>query len=77
MKQYLQDHPAVFDPDTLDILHEALEDAWEQAQASGARLNGHAEAARMVLAKHIVDMAKQGERDRKRLVAGALARFKL
>ena len=52
----------------------ALDEAWERAQASGARLS---RAARNVLAKQIVDMAKQGERDRQRLVEGALLRLKL
>jgi hypothetical protein len=31
----------------------------------------------LALAKHIVDMAKQGERDRSRLIEGALARLRL
>jgi hypothetical protein len=34
-------------------------------------------AARTALAKHIVDMARQGERDSQRLVEGALVRLRL
>jgi hypothetical protein len=34
-------------------------------------LNGSAYRARTVLAQHIFAMAKQGERDPKRLIAGA------
>jgi hypothetical protein len=33
-------------------------------------------SARQALAKHIVNMAKQGERDRQRLIEGAWRNFK-
>jgi hypothetical protein len=41
------------------------------------KVDGHAEGARNALAKHIVDLAKQGERDSQRLIEGALARLRL
>jgi hypothetical protein len=79
MLRYLKDDPAAFDPEAISILSGALDDAWQVVEANKAalRMDGHPEAARNALAKHIVDMAKQGERDRQRLIEGALARLKL
>jgi hypothetical protein len=79
LRQYLTDHPAAFDPETISILSGALDDAWHVVEADKAalRMDGHLEGARDVLAKHILDMAKQGERDRQRLMEGALAALKL
>jgi hypothetical protein len=79
MIRYLIAHPEVFDPETVSILSAALDSAWEKARANQIANNsdGNAEAARDLLAKHIVDMAKQGERDHQRLIDGALDRLKL
>jgi hypothetical protein len=70
------EHPESFDPETLRILCAALDDAWQHLEA-GTHLNGSADAARAVLARHIVAMARQGQRDRGRLIEGALARLRL
>jgi hypothetical protein len=64
-----------FDPQTLRILGEALDDAWQRVKRN--HLNGRAYAARSVLAQHIYAMAKQGERDPRHLIDGALMRLKL
>ena len=77
MIRYLSENPEYFDPETLDVMIRALDEAWERAQGSGGRLDGQAGAARDVLAKHIVDMARQGERDRQQLIEGALIRLRL
>jgi hypothetical protein len=79
LRQYLMDHPGAFDPEAISILSGALDDAWQVVEANKAalRMDGHPEAARNALAKHIVDIAKQGERDRQRLIEGALAALKL
>src|SRR5829696_8126654 len=78
MIPYLKDHPAAFNPDTIRILGSALDDAWQSIQGGAIfDLDGYAEAARAALAKHIVDMAKKGERDPQRLIEGALIRFRL
>jgi hypothetical protein len=77
MISYLSKNPEYFDPETVDVMIRALDEAWERVQVSGARFDGQTRAARNVLAKHIVDMARQGERDRQRLIAGALRRLKL
>jgi hypothetical protein len=74
---YLTKQPQAFDPEVVAVLSDALDTAWETVRASGAQFNGDTEKARDVLAKHIVELALTGERDRQRLVDGALIRFKL
>jgi hypothetical protein len=66
LRQYLQDHPEAFDPETIDIFVSALDEAWNVVEANKAayKIEGHAEGARAALARAIVDMAKQGELDR-------------
>ena len=64
-----------FEPQTLRILGKALDDAWQRVKRN--HLNGMAYAARRVLAQHIYAMAKQGERDPRHLIDGALTRLKL
>jgi hypothetical protein len=78
MRQYLREHPAAFDPETIAILSDALDNAWNSVEANkrAYKLDGHAEGARQALARHLVDIATQGERDPQRLIDGALARLK-
>lgn len=74
MRGYLKEHPGAFDPDAIRILVAAFDKAWQSVQASGAIFDtdAAAEIARAVLAKHIIEAAKQGERDQRRLRDGAL-----
>ena len=65
-----------FSPEILHILNGALDDAWRRLEG-GVHLNGNADAAREVLAEHIIAMANQGQRDRQRLMNGALSRLRL
>ncbi len=80
MLDYLTKHPTtVFDPEVVSILVAALDDAWRSTHLTKA-LNipgSTSEALREILAKHIIDLAKKGERNRKRLREGALARLSL
>lgn len=64
-----------FDPKALAILAAAFDAAWETVQKSDSPLAGEAQATttRERLAKRIIKMGKQGERDHQRLVADALA----
>jgi hypothetical protein len=77
MHRFLNEHVGVFDPDEVRILVAAFEKAWASVQASGVTFDTEAkvEAARAVLAKHIIAAAKQGERDQGRLRDGALLAF--
>jgi hypothetical protein len=79
MLRYLRDDPAAFDPETITILSGALDEAWRQIEADKAtyKVDGHAADAREMLAKHIVGLAQQGERNPQRLVLAALARLRL
>ena len=51
----------------------AFDKAWEAVQASGVIFDkAKADSARAILAKHIIAVAKDGERDHGRLRDGAL-----
>jgi hypothetical protein len=71
MKRYVQEPPAAFDPETIEILSDALNEAWRRVESSSIAAD-----AREALAKIIVELAKDGEGDRRRLIDGALLRFK-
>jgi hypothetical protein len=66
---------AEFGPETLQVLREAMDEAWRRVILSD--VNGNADGAREVLAEHILALAKRGERDPKRLIEGALNRLSL
>ena len=77
MRVYLKKHPAVFNPDEVRVLTAAFDKAWQLIEASGAKFesDAHAESVREVLAKHIIEAAKQGERDPQRLIEAALGGY--
>ena len=52
----------VFDPETVDVLVGAFDDAWKSAQVSGALIarEDHTARAREALAKAIIEMAAKG-----------------
>jgi hypothetical protein len=64
----------VFYPEEVEILTTAFDDAWAGLQASKAPFAAeeYGSAAREILAKHIMMAAQRGERDRRRLIDGAL-----
>ena len=64
-----------FDSETLHILGNAMDQAWRRVKFH--QLNGSASGARTILASHIFAMARKGERDPQRLIAGALMRLTL
>ena len=73
MRNLLAEYPAWFEPDEVQILVGAFDKAWETVQATGVvYAEAKAEAVRTILAKHIIEAAKQGERDHARLRDGAL-----
>ena len=63
-----------YGPHEIRTLVAAFDTAWESIQASGATFetSSHAESARAILAKHIIEAALHGERDQRRLRDGAL-----
>jgi hypothetical protein len=67
----------VFNPDDMRILVAAFDDAWRAVLASGTTFESDREskAVRDTLAKHIIEQARYGERDRRRLRDGALLQY--
>lgn len=63
-----------FDPETIDILSEAFEDAWQRIEASGSAFAkpAYARVMRKVVAKHIIDEAQLGKRDMTELSSSAI-----
>jgi hypothetical protein len=62
--------PVYFDPETVTLLKETLDDAWERL-----RPQQQATMLKTTLAERILKSAAQGERDRKRLRDAALMEF--
>jgi hypothetical protein len=64
-----------FDPETVDKLGTAFEEAWLAVRASNSALAEQpvANFARELLAQHIMTAARYGERDVNRLAAEAVA----
>ena len=64
-----------FDAEIVDIFGSAFEAAWQSLQLSDSRLTHepHIASTRELLAKWILVLGKQGERDRNQLVEKALA----
>jgi hypothetical protein len=58
-----------FDPETIEVLNVAIQDAMREVQNGGGPLArpAYARITRAVIAKRITEMAKKGERDRRKL----------
>src|SRR5262245_2902597 len=66
-----------FDPETTRLLGSTFDAAWKSVEASESLPTdkGHATSMRELLAKSIIAMVEQGERDPKRLAESALLRL--
>jgi hypothetical protein len=66
---------SAFGPEVVTVLASALDSAWETVKVLGSPFatDGNATSTRELLAKRIIKMARQGERDRKRLTDDAIA----
>jgi hypothetical protein len=71
----LRSDASAFNPDSIRILSDAFEDAWQSLQTTGTtfHLDGQADQTREILARCIIEMAKLGERDQRKLRDAALA----
>ena len=66
MRSFIKQHAdGAFDPAVISILEDAFEDAWRRLQASNAPYSAkeYASVGRAILARHIIEAAKAGERD--------------
>jgi hypothetical protein len=72
LEQYVEE--AAFDADSVRVLTAAFDEAWQSIQSSGISLPSaaYANAIREILALRIIEMARLGERDRRRLCDDAL-----
>jgi hypothetical protein len=63
-----------FDPETIQILAAALDEAWERLRQSGSRLArpAYSRPMREAVAKRIIETAQRGAQDREALVADAV-----
>ena len=66
-----------FDPETIEILVDAFDEAWKAVQASGTLFTSerYVEIARQALAKSIIEDATRGERDQHKLSQSALLKL--
>jgi hypothetical protein len=66
---------SAFDPEIIEILVAAYEDAWEKIEQSGSAFASprYRRAAQEIVAKHIIEMAQRGEREPTRLADDAVA----
>jgi hypothetical protein len=63
-----------FDPECVQVLASALDDAWERIKQSGSQFArpAYSHAMREVIAKRIIEMAQRGIKDRQKLADGAV-----
>jgi hypothetical protein len=63
-----------FDSEAIGLLVGAFDDAWDSLMSSGAPFaqDRYRPRAREILAKHIIEMARLGERDKRKLTQSAL-----
>jgi hypothetical protein len=66
-----------FDPDSIQILASALDDAWDRIEKSGSRFAGpaYSRAMREVIAKRIIEMAQRGDAKDPQPLADDAVRF--
>jgi hypothetical protein len=74
VRDFILKFGVAFEPESVTILAEAFDDAWARLQASNAPYgaDGYALAGRTILAKYIIETARAGEWNPKRLADGAL-----
>jgi hypothetical protein len=63
-----------FDPELIQVLGSALENAWDRIEESGSRFArpGYSRAMREVIAKRIIETAQRGVKDPKALADDAV-----
>jgi hypothetical protein len=72
--EFVRSDSTVFDPEAVQVLASALDDAWARIEKAGSRFArpAHSRVMREVVAKRIVEMAQRGVRDQEKLAADAL-----
>ena len=72
--EFVQSEPVVFDPETVQVLVSALDEAWARIEKTGSRFArpAYSRVMREVVAKPIIEMAQRGVRDQEKLAADAV-----
>jgi hypothetical protein len=67
-------YAAVFEPESIQVLASALDDAWTRIEKTGSRFArpAYSRVMREVVAKRIIEVARRGERDPQKLAADAV-----
>lgn len=65
---------SAFEPETIDILVSVFEAAWRRVESSGSKLASPAykRAAQEIIARRIIEAARDGQRDTNTLVEDAV-----
>jgi hypothetical protein len=73
MLAFIQPESA-FDPETIEVLASAFDNAWDRLRKSGSRFArpGYSRAAQEVIAKRIIEMAQSGMKDPQKLTVDAV-----
>ena len=66
-----------FDPESIQVLASALDDAWDRVEKSGSQFAGpaYSRAMREVIAKRIIETAQRGAKDPQTLADDAVRFF--
>jgi hypothetical protein len=72
--EFVRSESAVFDPETVQMLASALDDAWARIEKAGSRFArpAYSRVMREVVAKRIIEMAQHGVTDQEKLAADAV-----
>ena len=72
--EFVRPEAAVFDPESVQVLASALDDAWARIEKTGSRFArpAYSRVMREVVARRIIEVAQRGERDQRKLAADAV-----
>jgi len=72
--EFVRSDSTVFDPEAVQVLASALDDAWARMEKAGSLLArpAYSRVMREVVAKRIVEMAQRGVRDQEKLASDAV-----
>ena len=69
---------SAFDPESIEVLTAALDEAWDTIQKSGSRFArpAYSRVMREVIAKRIIEIAQRGTKDQQKLAEDAVSFFR-
>ena len=72
--EFVRSDSTVFDPEAVQVLASALDDAWARFEKAGSRFArpAYSRVMREVVAKRVIEMAQHGVTDQEKLAADAV-----